>query len=222
MGRRFCFSPEWYLILWTAAPVVPVPAASDAATQEQVKLSVGSGKVSGKVKGKPKVKQTLSLDSLNLLHAHTVLSTTTGHGESTCHGFVDHPASYACTGYQQPNTSLRHSSQAELLETNAFHQGLTGSTPCSPDSLSVGIHSFRHWTECVHDVCFVLCASGPEDSAKYNDRRMTTPSTCPFKPSTQKQTISQLEMLPALDQMLGKKRIVIYQILVSYCHPLSL
>nr|KAG5714138.1 hypothetical protein BaRGS_020466 [Batillaria attramentaria] len=101
---------------------VPVELVAEA-EREEIKLHNPNN---SKGKGKPKVnKQTLSLDSLNLLHTHTVLSTT-GHG--------------------------------------------------------------------------------PEDSAKYNDRRMTTPSTCPFKPSTQKQTISSLEMLPALEQMLDTWR----------------
>lgn len=54
--------------------------------------------------------------------------------------------------------------------------------------------------------CFIfVCYSFHlgEDSAKYNDRRMAITSTGPFKPSTRKQTISTLEIMPSLDQMLG-------------------
>lgn len=54
-------------------------------------------------------------------------------------------------------------------------------------------------------VFFFFCYSFHlgEDSAKYNDRRMAITSTGPFKPSTRKQTISTLEIMPSLDQMLG-------------------
>ena len=47
--------------------------------------------------------------------------------------------------------------------------------------------------------------TGMEDSSKYNDRRMSSLTTGPFKPSTQKTTVRSLDMMiPAVDQWLGE------------------
>ena len=53
--------------------------------------------------------------------------------------------------------------------------------------------------------CPDLSVAGMEDSTKYNDRRMSTVGSGPFKASTQKKTVRSLDtMIPAVDQWLGR------------------
>lgn len=158
-------------------------------------------------KNKEKAKtKVLGLDSLNLLHTHTLMSTAKS-------GTKDE-------GFMQSSSVFIGVSVLLFLTTLIFtirfslHICLGNQKcPCLEHLFLIFLWNFFKGKDC-NSICswffvktlvfFSLSDSPPENTMKWNDISMTSVSSSYFKPTTQSRSISSLESEPpALQHLLG-------------------
>lgn len=161
-------------------------------------------------KNKEKAKtKVLGLDSLNLLHTHTLMSTAKSGTKDegfiqSSSVFVGVTTSVSCSFLQLwflPSDSASihvyvwEIKNVNILNINSwsfFEIFLKAKMPFVPDFSLKRIFFF------------LLSDSPPENTMKWNDISMTSVSSSYFKPTTQSRSISSLESEPpALQHLLG-------------------